>query len=29
MEHTYDVVVGELGVEPDEFTELIETRVLW
>jgi benzylsuccinate CoA-transferase BbsF subunit len=29
MEHTYDVVVGELGVEPDEFIELIETRVLW
>jgi crotonobetainyl-CoA:carnitine CoA-transferase CaiB-like acyl-CoA transferase len=28
-EHTYDVLVGELGVEPDEFSELIETRVLW
>jgi crotonobetainyl-CoA:carnitine CoA-transferase CaiB-like acyl-CoA transferase len=29
MEHTYDVVVDELGVEPDRFSELIEQRVLW
>jgi crotonobetainyl-CoA:carnitine CoA-transferase CaiB-like acyl-CoA transferase len=29
MEHTYDVVVGELGVEPERFAELLEARVLW
>jgi crotonobetainyl-CoA:carnitine CoA-transferase CaiB-like acyl-CoA transferase len=29
MEHTYDVVVGELGIAPDRFIELIEARVLW
>jgi crotonobetainyl-CoA:carnitine CoA-transferase CaiB-like acyl-CoA transferase len=29
MEHTYDVVVGELGVEPERFAELLDERVLW
>jgi crotonobetainyl-CoA:carnitine CoA-transferase CaiB-like acyl-CoA transferase len=29
MEHTYDVIVGELGVEPDRFSELLDGRVLW
>jgi crotonobetainyl-CoA:carnitine CoA-transferase CaiB-like acyl-CoA transferase len=29
MEHTYDVVVEELGVDPARFAELVEARVLW
>jgi benzylsuccinate CoA-transferase BbsF subunit len=29
MEHTYDVVVDEMGVAPERFAELIESRVLW
>jgi benzylsuccinate CoA-transferase BbsF subunit len=29
MEHTYDVLVDELGLEPDHFAELVESRVLW
>ena len=29
MEHTYDVIVTELGVEPERFAELLEQRVLW
>ena len=29
MEHTYDVVVDELGVAPERFVELVESRVLW
>jgi benzylsuccinate CoA-transferase BbsF subunit len=29
MEHTYDVVVGELGVDPERFAELLDQRVLW
>ncbi len=29
MEHTYDVLVDELGVGPDEFAELLESGVLW
>ena len=26
MEHTYDVVVDELGVAPERFVELVESR---
>ena len=29
MEHTYDVLVDELGVDPGYFAELLESRVLW
>jgi crotonobetainyl-CoA:carnitine CoA-transferase CaiB-like acyl-CoA transferase len=29
MEHTYDVVVDELGLAPERFAELVESRVLW
>lgn len=29
MEHTYDVLVEELGLDPLRFAELVEARVLW
>jgi crotonobetainyl-CoA:carnitine CoA-transferase CaiB-like acyl-CoA transferase len=29
MEHTYDVLVDELGLEPERFAELLDQRVLW
>ena len=29
MEHTYDVLVDELGLDPGRFAELIESKVLW
>jgi crotonobetainyl-CoA:carnitine CoA-transferase CaiB-like acyl-CoA transferase len=29
MEHTYDVLVDELGLDPARFAELIESKVLW
>jgi crotonobetainyl-CoA:carnitine CoA-transferase CaiB-like acyl-CoA transferase len=29
MEHTYDLVVDELGVDPDRFAELVDGKVLW
>jgi hypothetical protein len=29
MEHTYDVLVAELGLEPDRFVELLDAKVLW
>ena len=29
MEHTYDVLVGELGVDPEQFANLLDARVLW
>ena len=29
MEHTYDVLVGELGVDPEQFAELLDARILW
>ena len=29
MEHTYDVLVDELGLDPGRFAELIEAKVLW
>lgn len=29
MEHTYEVVVDELGVDPSRFADLVEARVLW
>jgi benzylsuccinate CoA-transferase BbsF subunit len=29
MEHTYDVLVDELGLDPERFAELLESRVLW
>jgi hypothetical protein len=29
MEHTYEVVVDELGVVPERFAGLLATNVLW
>ncbi len=29
MEHTYEIVVEELGLDPERFAELLEARVLW
>ena len=29
MEHTYEVLVDELGLDPGRFAELLEQRVLW
>jgi benzylsuccinate CoA-transferase BbsF subunit len=29
MEHTYDVLVGELGVDPEQFAALLDARILW
>ncbi len=29
MEHTHEVLAGELGVEPDRFAKLVEAQVLW
>jgi hypothetical protein len=29
MEHTYDVLVDELGLDPGEFADLVEQHVLW
>ena len=29
MEHTYEVLVGELGLDLDRFAELIDSHVLW
>ena len=29
QEHTYDVVVGELGVDPERFADLLDRKVLW
>lgn len=29
FEHTYEVLVDELGVEPERFAELVERQVLW
>jgi len=29
MEHTYDVLVDELELDPGRFVELIESKVLW
>ena len=29
MEHTYDVLVDELGLDPRRFAELIDAQVLW
>jgi crotonobetainyl-CoA:carnitine CoA-transferase CaiB-like acyl-CoA transferase len=28
-EHTYEVVVGELGVDPGRFADLVDSQVLW
>ena len=29
MEHTYDVLVDELGLDPGRFAELVDEKVLW
>lgn len=29
MEHTYDVLVDELGLDPTRFVELLDAKVLW
>ena len=29
MEHTHEVLVGELGVDPARFAELVDSQVLW
>lgn len=29
MEHTHEVLVDELGVDPDRFAELVDAKVLW
>ena len=29
MEHTYDVLVDELGLDPSRFSDLIDAQVLW
>lgn len=29
FEHTYEIVVDELGVNPDRFADLVEAGVLW
>ncbi len=29
FEHTYDIVAGELGVDPERFADLVDTQVLW
>lgn len=29
MEHTYDVLVDELGIEPERFADLLERGILW
>ena len=29
FEHTYDIVAGELGVDPEQFAHLVDTKVLW
>jgi hypothetical protein len=29
MEHTYDVLVDELGLDAGRFAELVEAKVLW
>jgi crotonobetainyl-CoA:carnitine CoA-transferase CaiB-like acyl-CoA transferase len=29
MEHTHEVLVGELGVDPARFAELADSQVLW
>jgi crotonobetainyl-CoA:carnitine CoA-transferase CaiB-like acyl-CoA transferase len=29
MEHTHEVLTGELGVDPGRFAELVDAQVLW
>jgi crotonobetainyl-CoA:carnitine CoA-transferase CaiB-like acyl-CoA transferase len=29
MEHTYDVLVDEIGIAPGQFAQLVDARVLW
>jgi hypothetical protein len=29
MEHTFDVLVDELGLDPSRFSDLIDAQVLW